>query len=391
MKHAGFLLLATLLVAGVASAALTNADLTPQAIVQAIKAKPAAQRTAYAKQVLEAIAARPADDASKVQALTTASRALLTGAGSISMIAEIFNTIPVEHLQGVAQLLATENFDQKANGMTDAQYDEFCEKVVSSASRYIEASGSDSPAVRMSILTATFTRASSDPDRTRQRLVAALPTAVQAAAATYIAASEAGNREVIAAAAGVDEVTETPKDPDSSHVVPAAAATATAVAVASAASENTATASEAGAPATAEATAPASDASAPATAEATTPAPVQAKDDYLEPNPPPASSDAESKEVEVKVPLLSRFTNDVLGITLDTMEASMYDWQPGSFLPATFSPTKAADNLTGIDEGTLDNQPDYLPLNPKQRKDDIDRNPSPSPSPSPVYGNQSLT
>lgn len=382
MKHAGFLLLATLLVAGVASAALTNADLAPQAIVQAIKAKPAAQRTAYAKQVLEAIAARPADDASKVQALTTASRALLTGAGSISMIAEIFNTIPVEHLQGVAQLLATENFDQKANGMTDAQYDEFCEKVVSSASRYIEASGSDSPAVRMSILTATFTRASSNPDRTRQRLVAALPTAVQAAAATYIAASETGNREVIAAAAGVDEVTETPKDPDTAHVVPAAATTATAVAVASAASSDTATASEAGATA--------SDAGATATAEATTPAPVQAKDDYLEPNPPPASSDAESKEVEVKVPLLSRFTNDVLGITLDTMEASMYDWQPGSFLPATFAPTSAADNLTGIDEGTLDNQPDYLPLNPKQRKDNIDRNPSPSPSPSPVYGNQSL-
>ncbi len=374
MKHAGFLLLATLLVAGVASAALTNADLAPQAIVQAVKAKPAAQRTAYARQVLEAVAARPADDASKVQALTTASRALLTGAGSISMIAEIFNTIPVEHLQGVAQLLATENFDQKANNMTDAQYDEFCEKVVSSASRYIEASGTDSPAVRMSILSATFTSASANPDRTRPRLIAALPVAVQAAAATYIAASEAGNREVIAAAAGVDEVTETPKDPDAEHVVPAAAA-ATAVAVASATSADSAAASEAGATATAEATAP---------------APAQAKDDYLEPNPPPASSDEEKKEVDVKVPLLSRFTNDVLGITIDTMEASMYDWQPGSFLPATFSPTTSAGILTGIDEGTLDNQPDYLPLNPKQRKDNIDRNPSPSPSPSPVYGNQSL-
>ncbi len=375
MKHAGFLLLATLLVAGVASAALTNADLAPQAIVQAVKAKPAAQRTAYARQVLEAVAARPADDASKVQALTTASRALLTGAGSISMIAEIFNTIPVEHLQGVAQLLATENFDQKANNMTDAQYDEFCEKVVSSASRYIEASGTDSPAVRMSILSATFTSASANPDRTRPRLIAALPVAVQAAAATYIAASEAGNREVIAAAAGVDEVTETPKDPDAEHVVPAAAAAATAVAVASATSADSATASEAGATATAGATAP---------------APAQAKDDYLEPNPPPASSDEEKKEVDVKVPLLSRFTNDVLGITIDTMEASMYDWQPGSFLPATFSPTTSAGILTGIDEGTLDNQPDYLPLNPKQRKDNIDRNPSPSPSPSPVYGNQSL-
>ncbi len=380
MKHAGFLLLATLLVAGVASAALTNADLAPQAIVQAIKAKPAAQRTAYAKQVLEAIAARPADDASKVQALTTASRALLTGAGSVSMIAEIFNTIPVEYLQGVAQLLATENFDQKANNMTDAQYDEFCEKVVSSASRYIEASGSDSPAVRMSILTATFTRASSNPDRTRPKLIATLPAAVQAAAATYIAASEAGNREVIAAAAGVDEVTETPKDPDTANVVPAAtaattaAATATtAAAVATATADDTAKAAEAVAPANVVETATASDASATATVEATTPAPMQAKDDYLEPNPPSASADKGSTEVDVKVPLLARFSNDVLGIMIDTMDSSMYDWQPGTLFTPTIDSAAVVDMVVGADEVFLPSVPRPLPLRP-----------------SPTYGNQTL-
>lgn len=373
MKHAGFLLLATLLVAGVASAALTNADLAPQAIVQAIKAKPAAQRTAYAKQVLEAIAARPADDTSKVQALTTASRALLTGAGSVSMIAEIFNTIPVEYLQGVAQLLATENFDQKANNMTDAQYDEFCEKVVSSASRYIEASGSDSPAVRMSILTATFTRASSNPDRTRPKLIATLPAAVQAAAATYIAASEAGNREVIAAAAGVDEVTETPKDPDTANVVPAATAATTAVAVATATADDTAKAAEAVAPANVVETSTASDASATATAEATTPAPMQAKDDYLEPAAPSASADKGSTEVDVKVPLLARFSNDVLGIMIDTMDSSMYDWQPGTLFTPTIDSAAVVDMVVGADEVFLPSVPRPLPIRP-----------------SPTYGNQTL-
>ena len=204
-------LLAAALLAGSLCAALTPADLTPEAIAPAIAAKPETQRQAYAREVLQAIAASPADDAAKTQALTSASRALISGAGraqGIAVIAEIFNTVPVAQLQGVADLLGDVNFGQAVNGFTDAQYDDFCAKVVGSASRYIESSGTDSPAVRMSILAATFAKASSDADRTRPKLIAALPTSVQAAAATYVAASEQGNREVIAAATGVMAATK---------------------------------------------------------------------------------------------------------------------------------------------------------------------------------------
>ncbi len=338
---------AILLGAGVACAALTEADLTPEKVVAAMKAQPANARRAYARQVLEAVAARPADDAAKVQALTTASRALLSGGGSIGVIADIFNTVPVEHLQGVADLLAKENFDQKVNGMTDEQFDAFCKKVVSVASREIEASGSDSPAVRMSILAATFTKASSNPDRTRPQMVAALPAAVQAAAATYITASESGNREVIAAAAGVDEVAETPADPDAKRVVKAEQKKTDAV------SQETVSAAE-----------------EPKAADK-----PKAEAAYLEPKPPANAKGEPSAEaeVDVKVPLLSRFADDVLGITIDTMEASMYDWESPGLLPPTVAPTGALDVEAGVDSTTPEGTPRPLPVKP-----------------SPTYGNQYL-
>ena len=212
-----------LLGSGVALAALTEADLAPTRIAAAIKAKPANERQALAKQILEAIAAQPTDEETKTQQLITAARVLISSGNSIGMIAEVFNSIPMEYLQPVAETLGKANFDQQANKMTDAQFDAFCAKVVSSASRYIEASGTDSPTVRISILAATFSSASSDPERTRPAMIAALPASMQAAAATYIAASEQGNRDVIAAATGVDEVAGTPADPNTGNIIAPAA------------------------------------------------------------------------------------------------------------------------------------------------------------------------
>lgn len=361
---------AALLLAGSLCAALTEKDLTPQAIVPAIAAQPENQRQAYAREVLQAIATSPADDTAKTQALTSASRALIAGAGAsqgIAVIAEIFNTVPVAQLQGVADLLAEANFGQATNGFTDAQYDDFCTKVVASASRYIEASGTDSPAVRMSILAATFTKASASPDRTRPKLIAALPTAVQAAAATYVAASEQGNREVIAAATGVDEVTATPADPDAANVVAAPASQAAQAAAAQSAPAPAAAAQ----PAAAQAAAADAAVGDPAEPERLT-----ARTDYLEPAPIPAEGDdaGEAQTVEVKVPLLSRYTTDVSGLTTAAMMASMYNWEvqsPGVVsLPGLGGPIEP---VAGIDEQIPENFP-----RPKKLP------------PSPLYGNQRI-
>lgn len=297
-------LAAVILFAGSAvHAALTEKDLTPAAIQKTITATPAANRQAVAKQIIEAISAQPMEADAKVQTLLSASRALLQGGGSIAIIAELFNTIPVEYLQSVAELLARENFGQAANGMTDAQFDAFCSKVVSSASQYIEVSGTDSPTVRVSILVATFTSASSDPERTRPQLIAALPTAMQAAATTFVLASEQGNREDLAAAAGVDEVAAETTDPDTDKI---AGPTVTAKDEANPAAQ-------------------------------TEPA-MEAEKDYLEPTPPPSSSDAAAAAEEtpdVKVPLLSRFSHDVLGIALDTNLTSIYAWDANAPVPPT--------------------------------------------------------
>lgn len=347
-------LLAAALLAGSLCAALTPADLTPEAIAPAIAAKPETQRQAYAREVLQAIAASPADDAAKTQALTSASRALISGAGraqGIAVIAEIFNTVPVAQLQGVADLLGDANFGQAVNGFTDAQYDDFCAKVVGSASRYIESSGTDSPAVRMSILAATFAKASSDADRTRPKLIAALPTSVQAAAATYVAASEQGNREVIAAATGVDEVTPTPADPDAGNVVPVPA------------------------PAAAQA-APTVNQAAPTPAvDPAGPERLTAETAYLEQNRPTAEEEGEeARTVEVKVPLLFHYATDVSGLTMEAMRASMYNWEvaaPGVVaLPGLGGPI---DPVAGIHEQVPANFPRPRPL-----------------PPSPVYANQRI-
>lgn len=277
------ILLATMALLGVGSlcAALTEADLTPNAISNAMLAKPEAERQAFAREVIGAVAAQPIDDAAKTESLVTASRALISGAEAqkVNVIAEVFNSVPVAQLQGVADLLS-DNFGEKVTanevkGLTSEQYDKLASGIVKSVSQYIEASGTDSPTVRMGILAATFTKASSDPNRTRPVVIAALPASVQAAASTYLKASEEGNREMIAAAAGVDEVAPTPAvDPDAaSVVVPAEETPATAEADGTIASENTK---------------PAAD--------------------------------------EAKVPLLSRWAADSLGLTFDAMRAATYDW-----------------------------------------------------------------
>lgn len=277
------ILLATMALLGVGplGAALTEADLTPNAISNAMLTKPEAERQAFAREVIGAVAAQPIDDAAKTESLVTASRALISGAEAqkVNVIAEVFNSVPVAQLQGVADLLS-DNFGEKVTanevkGLTSEQYDKLASGIVKSVSQYIEASGTDSPTVRMGILAATFTKASSDPNRTRPVVIAALPASVQAAASTYLKASEEGNREMIAAAAGVDEVAPTPAvDPDAaSVVVPAEETPATAEADGTIASENTK---------------PAAD--------------------------------------EAKVPLLSRWAADNLGLTFDAMRAATYDW-----------------------------------------------------------------
>ncbi|MGN1325622.1 MAG: hypothetical protein ACI4YA_04700 [Candidatus Spyradenecus sp.] len=339
-----------LLGSGVAVAALTEADLAPTRIAAAIKAKPANERQALAKQILEAIAAQPTDDESKTQQLITASRVLISSGNSVGMIAEVFNSVPIAYLQPVAETLGKANFDQQANKMTDAQFDAFCAKVVSSASRYIEASGTDSPTVRISILAATFSSASSDPERTRPAMIAALPAAMQAAASTYIAASEQGNREVIAAAAGVDEVAETPADPNTGNIVAAAPAAAVAAAATEPAAEQTA-----GSPA------------------------LEPQEVPVAPLPTATTAAAEEEPTEpreVKVPLLSRFSTDVLGLTIDTMSSAMYDWENPTLLPPTVVDYAAQpEQMIGAGEFGVANLP---------RPTDVIL------PPSPTYGNQYL-
>lgn len=349
MKRILLLAAVALVGAGSVCAALTEADLTTPAISRAIRQKPEGERQAFAREVFGAIAAQPIDDAAKTQAFVSAARALIDGAGkqTVHVIAETFNSVPVAQLQGVADLLATVNFDQRVHEYSDADYNKVASAIVKSASQYIEASGADSPAVRMGILAASFTKGSQNPERTRPIVIAALPTSVQAAATTYMGASEQGNREMIADAAGVDAVEPTPADPDAASVVPAATAATT----------------------TAAAAAPAEPAAeAAATAEEDAPA---------------AKTANNGGGTEVKVPLLSRWAADHLGLTFDAMRAATYDWAAVED-PASVRTDPVVPTLPGF--GNVVGVPgEQFPAGQPLRKPGVSL-----PLPSPGYGNQRI-
>ncbi len=355
---------------GVAQAAITAGDLTPEALQEAVAGKSREEQRAAVKQALEAIGSSSMDSTEKLEALVTAARVFIREGKTADVIAEVFNSMPIEYLPAVANLLAENNFAQEIqmnNGKpwTNKQFDDFAEALVKSVSSYIEVSGTDSPALRTSILAATFVKASTEPERTQAKVIPVLPASMQAAAATYINAQLNGNLQVIAEAAGVDSVEQTPAvDPNADQVVvveqPAETAPAADTAAADAAAE------------TAPAEAPAAE------AEGVPPTEL----DYLA-SPDPAATDADeaaedaaaSETPEAKVPMLARYSTDVLGIAMDTAISTMYDWEAddpfGNILPS--QPGFGLEPIAGLDE--------QIPSGAASL-------PTVRPLPSPGYGNQ---
>lgn len=257
-----------------ALAALSARDLEPANVKSAVAALPVAQRRAYTAQVIQAIGAMPADAQTRSADIVSAARAAIGGAsngGATAVIAEIFISTPIDLLPGVAELLQP-NFSQEVNGMDDARYDAFCTSLIKSASEAIEISGADAPSTRMAILVATFVKGAKDPARVQDTYTRALPSSVSEVAPTLVAAALSGNVDQLAVSAGVDEVAETPADPDT----------------------------------------------------VTTAAPGELPFD----SPAPAGDSAASgEEKPVAVPLIARFIGDVRGMNADVHAALYFDWE----------------------------------------------------------------
>lgn len=308
-------------------------DLTPNAIVATMKEKSAGQRQAYTAMVISSIASMPISDEEKVAKLVSAARALISGSKSgntIGVIAEIYNSTPVQHLPAVAKML-TGNFDQALNKLSDQQMALYIEKIVGRAAAYIEASGCDSPAIRAGILSATFIDAATDKAAATAKVAEMLPTSVRAAAMAYAEDTIAGNTDRIAEGAGVEpeEISDAPaKDPDADNVVTVAEK-----------------APEADAP-TAEEIAQAKKDAADAEAIAQ----VLERDD-VKPASVAAAEEAEDTTSSVAVPLLSRFSKDVTGILSDTITAALYDWEEIDITTLPTDPLSAS--LLGVGDPTL--------------------------------------
>ncbi len=357
MKRMLVLAMIAMLSVSTVSAALTEADLTPAAINRAMVATAPENRQAFAREVINAVASLPIDDATKTERLVSVARALIAGAGpqAVNVIAEIYNSLPVQHLQAVSELLAKNNFNQKTNGLKDEAFDKLVASIVKSASEYIEASGTDSPAVRIGILAAGFTQASSDPERTQGAVLNNVPVAVKGAVTTYLAASAKGERDIIAAAAGVDNVEETPADPDADSVVPGK-----------------------------------NDADT-ATSDSAPPPPPADDPDYLDSEPPSQAEadrgDSGDDADVASVPLLSRWATDGLGMVLDNITMATYDWETAD--PRQVQRSKPVPTLPGqeLDEDTpglpAPGMPDVETSQPEEEPEIL-------PAPSPGYPNQRI-
>ncbi len=419
------LMAALLLGINVAQAQMVATDVQPDAVTATMATLPREERAAYTKTVIEAVASQNLAPEEKTAALITIARALIASGRTTAVMAEVFASMPIEYLPAVARTLGQTNFAQALNQMNDADYDRLSQRLVKAISEHIIASSADAPAVRCGIAAATFVRASSNSDRTREPVIAALPPAIAAAAIVYMDAELAENDTALAAAAGVDNVEAAPEiDPDADNVVStetastgdgattdategsadtaategaanedstegttegAAAGTAVAASEAEAAGapENAAEPTAADAM-VAEATDGAAEpATEPTMADAATTEPAaDATDvaDVAEPVAEPASepaadvaSDAgaadpvaepaagsnvrvaaEDEDAPVQVPLLSRYSTDVLGHTLDTAFSTMYDWEASSPTSADplGNPTIAftrAEPVVGVD------------------------------------------
>jgi hypothetical protein len=301
-------------------------DLTPTSITATIKAKPAGERQAYTAMVISAIASMPISEEEKINKLVSAARALIAGSKSgntIAVIAEIYNSTPVQYLPAVSKMLAG-NFDQKLNRLDDAKMALYIEKIVGRAASYIEVSGCDSPALRSGILTATFVEAATDKAAAMKKIETVLPESLRAAAMAYAEDAMKGNVDNIARAAGVDteDITPAPaKDPNANQVVKNPAAVATK-----------------------------DDAAKKDTDAAEIEKAIVAGEKDL---PKVEEENEISDENVANVPLLSRFSKDVTGILSDTMDATLYDWEEIDLTTLPTDPLSAS--LLGL--GNVTNLP----------------------------------
>lgn len=331
-----FALVAGLAVAtpAVAQMQVNTASLTPEAIVSTMKEKATGERQAYAAMVISSIASMPISDEEKIAKIISAARALIAGSkdgNTIGVIAEIYNSTPVQYLPAIAKMLAG-NFDQELNGFDDAKMALYIEKIVGRSAAYIEASGCDSPAIRAGILAATFLEAATNKEAATATIGAALPASFKEAALAYAQDVTAGNVETIAQGAGIDseEITETPAtDPDADRVVTVA--------------EKTTPAAET----------PAVDAPVVTpvdpepTVDETTEEDDAAAIEAIVNEDPTKSED----DLTTQVPLLSRFAKDVSGVLSDTVHSTLYDWEEIDMLALPTDPLGAS--LLGLGNVTI--------------------------------------
>lgn len=307
-------------------------DLTPEAIVSAVKAKSAGERQAYTAMVISAIASMPISDEEKIAKTISAARALIAGSkdgNTIGVIAEIYNSTPIQHLPAVAKMLAG-NFDQELNGLSDEKMTTYIEKIVGRSSAYIEAAGCDSPAIRVGILASTFIDAATNKEAATATVAKVLPDSVRAAALAYAEDVREGDVETIAQGAGVDpeEIVETPEtDPDADNIV-----------------QN---------PAVETATPTAEDVAANTLETEKDIADAKAIEEVVNQGDVAIenAADGDASEESAKVPLLSRFAKDVSGMLSDTIDSTLYDWEGTDLVNLPNDPLGAS--LLGLGNATV--------------------------------------
>ncbi len=199
-----------------APAPVTAESVTPAAIRAEMAKLDPAQRADYAKKMMSIISTLPIPPEEKAQIIGDAAVTLVAAAGATAkadVITAIFSGVPLDYIGVVADRLAP-GFDQKKNALSNEAYDDFAERVISSAEARLKADRADMPIARLTVITSLFIRGSADPERATNEYINYLPKdeSLRNTVKSWLPDLVRGDYSKIAAIGGLKELVRIPED-----------------------------------------------------------------------------------------------------------------------------------------------------------------------------------
>lgn len=212
------LVLVTLLVgishAQTVASTIANA-MDRETITKEIKALAPDARKDYVKMTIAKIKAMPISPEEKTKMIVEASRAMIASAGKVTaaVIAEVYASAPIEMIPAISESLI-KNFDQDLNKLSNAQFNAIAKVIIDASVARMDQDHPDAETVRIAALVNMLNAAAKPTIEGEDKVnfVSHLPEDKQEAVEAIVEKLQENDLDAVAAAAGVDEVVDTPDD-----------------------------------------------------------------------------------------------------------------------------------------------------------------------------------